>query len=84
MAFDEQRTSDCLCKALRSTPDADVRPAAGSYTDMFVPALKRGRGDNEYVPEEQPSTSADTMDLLGGADPAEGDAESVGQEVPGN
>ena len=49
---------------------------------MFMPALKRGRGDHEYVPEEQPSTSADTMDLLGGADPAEGDAESVGQEVP--
>ena len=49
---------------------------------MFVPALIRGRGDNEYVPKEQPSTSADTMDLLGGADPAESDAESVGQEVP--
>ena len=49
---------------------------------MFVPALKRGRGDGDYMSEGEPSTSADTMDLLGGNDPAEGDAESVGQEVP--
>ena len=39
--FDEQKTSQDLCKALRSFPDAEVRSAAGSYTDIIVPSLKR-------------------------------------------
>ena len=82
VVFDEPKTSEHLCKALRSSPDVDIRPAVGSYADMFVPALKRGRSDDEYVHEEQLPTTADIMDLLGGADPAEDDAESVGQEVP--
>jgi hypothetical protein len=81
VVFDESQTCESLCDTLREYPDADVRPAAGSYTDLLITSCKP---DADYVPQaehvHEESDTTDTMSLLGGGDSqVVGAAEGVGQ-----
>jgi hypothetical protein len=66
--FDEFHTCESLCSVLNENPDIDVRPAAGSYTDLLITSRKQK--DPDYVPnvEEEDEQTVDTMSLLGGGD----------------
>jgi hypothetical protein len=75
--FDESRTCESLCQTLRDYPDADVRPAAGSYTDVLITSRK---ADADYCPQDDVSDTTDTLSLLGGAhSQVAGTAEGVDQ-----
>jgi hypothetical protein len=70
VSFDESCTCESLCEIFREYPDADVRPAAGSYSDILI--LSQKHKDTDYVPEVEPEAidpdTTDTMSLLGGRD----------------
>jgi hypothetical protein len=64
VVFDESRTSKEICDVLREYPDADVKGAVGSYSDLLFTTVDRSKS----APIPSASTSDNTSDLLGGHD----------------
>jgi hypothetical protein len=63
---DDDSTSTALCDALRECPDADIQPAAGSYSDVIVFPLEKSKG--AVAPHVSDTVTEDTLELMGRAD----------------
>jgi hypothetical protein len=48
VVFDEERTSQEICDILSEYPDADVKPAKGTYSDLLFTTAERTKAQSMY------------------------------------